>query len=264
MPSINSNFDWVDTPNATERAFTITAKEGVNDMIPDFYNNVVLWSDCPQWIKKAEAIPETLQGYTLVNTAKAGYQTRLFTFGKTRTQQERDTPFQVTWVKRMNFWPTVLLKLWFEEGNLALSTNPADGNTLHTRSKSRDGAMYPTWFKTSRFLSERPWPRTMHKSPTPITDSINWSFDGSTGSFPECLHPDCRFPRFQTSGNVIYGAGTAEVEIGSDLMAQEFPATSMTDWEVYPVEDTVQNINGFWFRELVEAYPPIDDRENIS
>lgn len=264
MPSINTNFDWVDTPNPAERAFSITAKEGVSDMIPDFLSNAVLWRDCPAWIKNAESIPESLQGYTLVHALKADYQKRTFIFGRTRTDQERNTPFQVSWVKRMQFWPTVLLKLWFEQGNLSLSSKQSDGSVVHVRSKVRDGATYPTWFKTSRFLSERPWPRNMHRSPTPITDTVNWSFDGSTGNIPECLHPGCRFPRIQSSGKVLFGAGTPEVEIGSDAMAQEFPATPMTDWEVYPVEDTPQNINGFWFRELVEAFPPIDDREHSS
>ncbi len=262
MPSINTNFDWVDTPNPAERAFSITAKEGPQDELPDFNAGVVYWSDCPKWIKSAEAVPLSLQGYTLVNAMKADYQKRSFIFGKTRTDLERNTPFQVSWVKRMQFWPTVLLKLWFEQGNLSLSSTPADGSVVHTRRKTRDGAMYPTWFKTSRFLSERPWPRSSNKSPTPITDTIHWSFDGSAGSIPECLHPGCRFPRFQSSGKVLFGAGTPEVEIGGDAMAQEFPATPMTDWEVYPVEDTTQNIGGFWFRELVEAYPPIDDREH--
>lgn len=262
MPSINSNFDWVDTPNPAERAFSITAKEGPHDELPDFNASPVYWSDCPKWIKTAETVPPSLQGYTLVNAMKADYQKRSFIFGRTRTDSERNTPFQVSWVKRMQFWPTVLLKLWFEQGNLPLSSTPADGKVLHMRSKSRDGAMYPTWFKTSRFLSERPWPRNMHRSPTPITDTIRWSFDGNQGDFPECLHPGCRFPRFQSSGKVLFDAGTPDIEIGGDLMAQVYPPTPMTDWEVYPVEDTAQNIGGFWFRELVEAYPPIDDREH--
>jgi hypothetical protein len=262
MPSINTNFDWVDTPNPAERGFAIIAKEGPQDELPDFNTSAIYWSDCPQWIKAAETVPTALQGYTLLHSEKADYQKRRFVFGKTRTDLERNTPFQVSWVKRMQFWPTVLIKLWFEQGNLALTSKAADGNVVHVRSKSRDGALYPTWFKTSRFLSERPWPRSTHRSPTPITDSISWSFDGSSGSFPECLHPSCRFPRFQSSGKVLYDTGTEATEIGGDLVAQEFPATPMTDWEVYPVEDTPQNISGYWFRELVEAYPPIDDREN--
>lgn len=267
MPSINSNFDWVDTPNPTERAFSITAKEGVSDMIPDFLNHVVLWSDCPEWIKRAEAIPESLQGYTLVHCMKADYQKRTFIFGKTRTAAERKIPFHVEWELRPKDWPTVLYKLWFEEGNLPITAVDADGKIqtakrLHDRSKFRRGAVYPTWHKISRFLAERPFAKT--NSPAPITDSINYSFDGISGGFPDCLHPDCRFPQVQSSGKVVFGAGTTGVEIGGDLVAQEYPATNMTDWEKHVIEDSRYQVTGMYFRQLVEAYPPIDDRENLG
>lgn len=269
MPSINSNFDWVDTPKPTERAFAITAKEGVSDVIPDFLNTTVLWSTCPKWIKSAETIPLSLQGYRLIHAAKSGYQKRTFYFGYVRTALERKTAFKTRWVKRMHSWPTVLLKLWFEEGRLPLSGVDSDGNIssakrVHQRAKFRPGNMYPTWFKIRHFLSETPFPRKGSQS-VPMTDSIQWSFDGNSGSFPECQHPGARFPAYQTSGNVIFGAGTPSVEIGSDLVAQEFPPTPMPDWGKYVVEDTRNEVMGTMeHRILVEAYPPIDDRESKS
>ncbi len=267
MPSINSNFDWVDTPNPTERAFTITAKEGVSDMIPDFYNNVVLWSDCPQWIKKAEAIPESLQGYTLVNAAKADYQKRTFTFGKTRTPEERNRPYHVEWELRPKEWPTVLYKLWFEEGSIPKSGVDAKGGILTVpslleRSKFRRAGVYPTWHRISRYLAERPFAKVQHIAP--ITDTIKYSFEGIDGGFPDCLHPDCRFPQIQNSTKVLFGAGTTGVEIGGDVVAQFYPATNMTDWEKHVIEDSRYPVGGMYFRQLVEAYPPIDDRENVG
>lgn len=267
MPSINCNFDWVDTPNPTERAFTITAKEGVSDMIPDFLNNVVLWSDCPAWIKNAETIPESLQGYTLVNAAKADYQKRVFTFGKTRTPEERARPYHVEWELRPKDWPTVLYKLWFEEGKIPISGTDSRGNIQSTpslleRSKFRRGAVYPTWHKISRFLAERPFARTQHL--TPITDTIKYAFDGINGIYADCLHPDCSFPQIQGSSKVVFGAGTTSVEIGGDLVAQSYPATNMTDWEKHVIEDSRYPVTGMYFRQLVEAYPPIDDREILG
>ncbi len=268
MPSINANFDWVDTPNPTERAFSITAKEGVHDMIPDFLNHVVLWADCPQWIKKAEAIPESLQGYTLVNAMKADYQKRTFIFGKTRTPEERSKPYHVEWELRPKDWPTVLYKLWFEEGQIPLSGTDGEGKFLSTkslleRSKFRRAGVYPTWHKISRFLAERPFAKVQHL--TPITDTIQYSFDGLNGGFPDCLHPDCRFPQVQgSSSRVVFGAGTPGVEIGGDIVAQFYPATNMTDWEKHVIEDSRYPVSGMYFRQLVEAYPPIDDRENLG
>jgi hypothetical protein len=267
MAIIDQNFDWVDTPNPAERCFSITAKEDANSEIPDFLNTVVLWSDCPQWIKRAETVPPALQGYTLVHALKAGYQQRTFIFGRTRTTAERGKPYLIEWVQRPKDWPTVLHKLWFEEGNLALNASDAGGNLqtakrVHARSKYRPAAIYPTWHKISHFLAERPFVKT--RSVTPITDSIDYSFDGINGNFRECLHPACRFPQFQTSGKVVFGAGTTTVEIGGDIVAQEYPATNMTDWEKHAVEDNRYQVSGMYYRQLVEAYPPIDDREILG
>lgn len=269
MPSLNANFDWVDTPNPAERGFSIIAKESPSDVLPDFLNQTVLWNNCPTWIKRAEPVPAALRGYTLVHCEKVGFQLRRFVFGKTRTDEERNTAFQEVWIKRPYEWPTVLIKLWFEKGSLPLASQRADGSIVdaartHPRMKIRPGRMYPTWFRTRRFLSERPWPRRVSRSPTPITDSVSWSFDGCDGHLPEILHPGCRFPQYQTSGQTVFGAGTPEVEIGGDIVAQEFPPTPMIDWERYSVEDTAQSVGGFHLRELVEAYPPVDDRETTS
>ncbi len=270
MPSLNANFDWVDTPNPTERAFAIVAQEGPADAVPDFLSAPVTWEDCPAWVRRAEAVPAALRGHTLVHCEKAGFQKRRFIFGRTRTEAERETAFKTEWVKRPHAWPLVLLKLWFEEGNLPLSALGGDGSIQtaarpHERSKYRRGGVYPTWFKVRHLLGERPYRKG--RSITPITDSINYSFDGLTGSFQDCLHPGCRFPQYQTSGRVVFGAGTPGVEVGGDIVAQEFPPTNMTDWEKHVVEDTTMPVFGdrstMYYRRVVEAIPPIDDRENM-
>lgn len=266
-----SNFDWFDTPNPTERGFFIDAGESDQECpIPDFLNTTVLFSSCPDWITHGARVIPALQGYRLIHAEKSGKLQRRFYFGRTRTATERDEAFKTRWVKRMWHWDTVLLKLWFEEGSLPLTAVDADGeiqtaNRVHERSKYRQGKMYPTWFRIRHFLSEQPFPRK--RQVTPITDSIHWSFDGHRGSFPECLHPGARFPSYQTSGNVIFGAGTPSVEIGSDIVAQEYPPTSMQDWEKYPIEDDRREVIAGGLMEhriLVEAIPPIDDRENLG
>lgn len=270
MPSLGANFDWVDTPNPTERAFAIVAKEGPSDGVPDFLAGPVLWRECPGWIRRAESIPEALRGHTLVHCEKAGYQKRRFIFGRTRTEEERATAFKTEWVKRPKDWPMVLMKLWFEEGNLPLTAVDASGAFQsaaqpHERSKFRRGGVYPTWHKIRHFLSERPFRRT--NSIVPITDSISYSFDGLSGSFPDCLHPGCRFPQYQTSGRVVFGAGTVATEVGGDVVAQEFPPTNMTDWEKHVIEDTPMPVFGdrstMYYRRVVEVIPPVDDRENV-
>lgn len=152
MPSLGANFDWVDTPNPVERAYAIVAQEGPGDAVPDYLTAPVLWRECPAWIKRAETVPKALQDYTLVHCEKAGYQKRRFIFGRTRTEEERATAFKTEWVKRPKDWPTVLLKLWFEEGNLPLTSMGAGGAIVsaaraHERSRYRRAGVYPTWFR---------------------------------------------------------------------------------------------------------------------
>lgn len=269
MPSLGANFDWVDTPNPTERAFAIVAKESAADMVPDYLTAPVLWTECPGWIRRAEAVPKALQGHTLVHCEKAGYQKRRFIFGRTRSEEERATAFKTEWVKRPKDWPTVLLKLWFEEGNLPLTAVGADGAVQsaarpHERSRFRRGGVYPTWFKIRHFLSERPFKKG--RSITPVTDSIHYSFDGISGKFENCLHPGCTFRQYQTSGRVIFGVGTTATEVGSDMVVQEYPPTNMQDWEKHVVEDTPTPVFGdrstMYYRRVVEVIPPVDDREN--
>jgi len=269
MPGPQSNFDWIDTPNPTERAFGIVAKESVNDVTPDFLNSVITWAGCPDWVKRAEAVPPSLQGYTLVHCAKAGFQQRQFIFAKTRTEEERATAFKTRWVKRMHSWPTVLLKLWAQKGSLPLSSVDSKGGVkttdrLHERTRYRNGGMFPTWFRIRHYLSERPFPRQSSQR-VPITDSVHWSFDGFSGSFPDCLHPGVTVPNSENMGGTLFGFGTPSVEIGGDLVKQFFPPTLMQDWERYVLEDTRNEVFGTMeHRVLVECYPPIDDRENLG
>lgn len=264
MPA-TSTFDWIDTPKPTERAFKITAKEDPSDQIPDFINQRITWATCPGWIKKAETVPVSLQGYTLVHAAKAGFQTRNFFFAKTRTTAERRTPFETTWVTRPFPWPTVLLKLWAEEGVIPVSALAADGEIQSVggtlfRDRHRPGGSYPTLFRIQHFLSERPFPKKRHL--TPIPDSISWEWDGVRGSFPSCLHPGVVVTNQYTTGNVVFGFGTPTKEIGGDLVSQEYPPTDMEDWESHVIEDTRNNVLGtLQHRIVVKAYPPIDDRE---
>lgn len=266
MPSQGTTLDWLDTPNPSEQAFTFTAKQDIGDVVPNFMSAPVLWTACPSWVKKAETIPLSLQGYTLVDSQKAGFQLRRFVFAKTRDEKERGTAFKTRWVKRMHSWPTVLLKLWGEKARLPLSTIDATGaiknaDDILVRSRYRPGGMFPTWFRVREFFSEKPFPRSTRQE-VPILDSINWQFDGQRGGFPECLHPGVTIPNDSTTGQVVFGFGTEASDIGSDIVMQEHPPTNMTDWQEYVIEDTRRPVFGTAeHRIIVEAYPPFLNRE---
>lgn len=266
-----TNFDWFDTPSPTERGFMIEAGEQAQDCaIPDFMNSTVLFSDCPDWITREAQVIPALQGYRLIHAEKAGVLRRRFYFGRVRTEDERDTPFRQRWIKRMWSWPTVLLKLWAEKGSIPITALDAAGNLRSTdslleRVRYRKGDTYPTLFRISEYLAEAGFGDMGARQIVPVTDSIHWSFDGFSGSFPECLHPGVTVPNNLTTGQVLFGFGTPLKGIGSDIVRQDYPPTNMQDWETYPIEDDRKVVLGLMeHRVLVEALPPIDDRENQS
>lgn len=270
------DFDFFDLPDPTQRGFVIVADEKVLDCpLPNWTGDTpLLYSDIAasaayKWIVHGCTVQTELQNYRLIHSAKAGKMQRSFYFAPTRTDEERETHFgKERWIKRMWSWPTVLLKLWFEKGLLPLTAVTADGDIatadrVHDRMKLRPGNQYPTWFRIRRFWSDEPFAKNEQQI-LPVTDSIAWSFDGSRGSLPEVLHSGCRFPSFQTSGEIIPGAGTINTDAVGELVAQEYPPTPMTDWEPYVLEDDRKEvIPGGLLEEriLVEAFPPIDDRE---
>lgn len=265
---MNTNFDWFDTPNPTERGFVITATESDRDCdIPNFLNEEVLFSQCPGWITREARVIETLAGYRLIHAAKADRLKRNFYFARVRTDVERAAHFYESWVKRPFSWPTVLLKLWAEEGRIPLSAVDANGNIISeasklVRSRYKPGGMYPTWFRIRHYLSEKPFPRSQSQR-IPITDAIHWEFDGMRGGFPECLHPGVTIPNDSTTGAVVFGFGTPSVQIGGDIVQQAYPPTNFTDWpDRYVLEDDRRPVIGMLMehRVKVEVFAPTDFR----
>jgi hypothetical protein len=262
MPSLAPpRFEWHDLPCTAynkNRAFAIyTPKiETMQDIVlPDLG---VTWTGSPDYVKKVERVRSGLKDWKLRYHAKAG-QGRMWYYGYPQSEDERFTPFRQWPVRRMHYWPTVLLKLWFE-----VYTDSNDGEHLLDHAKFRDGDTYPTTFIIRQFLSDEPWPKERFSRIMPITDSVRWNFLSNQGSFPECLHPRCEFPSFRTPGEVLFNAGTVGDNldaIAEELESQVFPATPMTDWEKYAVEITTQQVLGQWFYEEIIALPPIDDRE---
>ena len=204
MPSIAPpRFEWHDlpsTPHDKNRSFAIYTPQielQQDIVLPDL---AVTWAESPKYVRDVERVKESLQGYKLRHHEKAG-QGRLFYYGKVLTEEERGTPFLEWPVRRMHFWPTVLLKLWFEQTNAVPLSGPnADGSIATTprlldRAKYRDGDSYPTTFIIRQYLSDEPWPSSRFKTILPMTDSVRWNFLSNQGSFPECLHPKCTFHR---------------------------------------------------------------------
>ena len=271
-----SNFDWWDTPDPTERGFVIEAGEpqpqALEDcQLPSFINNVVTWADCPNWVKHAATVPTNLQGYRLIHAQKAGLMKRHFFFARIRTDEERITPIApASWKKQPFRWDTVLKRLWAQESQMPLSGADAEGNfqsieQWQTKVRLKPGGVYPTWFRTRYFLSEKPWGKASEQV-VPVTDSIHWDLDGLVGGIPNVLHPGVVIENTNTSGRVKEGFGTVDQDHGSELVLSEYPPTPMTDWVDYVVQDDRQKVVGqlMELRIVVDVFPPDEVRQLLT
>jgi len=261
MASIDTpKFQWHDlpcTPYNGNRIFSIFTPESENKQeltLPPLY---VTWADSPPWIRTVERVNPPLQDYVLYMHQKAG-NGRLFFYGKALTEKERQTPYRTTYERRMQFWPTVLLKLWFD-----VITDDAGNESYRDHSKFRDGQTYPTVFQINYYQSDIQWTKERFSRLFPLTETVRWNFSSDQGSFPESLHPRVVFPAStqEPTRRQLFGVGTSGVSIGNDYIEEVYAATPMEDWEKYAVEITKQDTLGQYDYTEVIALPPIDDRE---
>lgn len=248
-------FDWIDTPNPTVRGFTITAKEDITDTIPDFLDTTVLWSDCPKWIKNAEVVPPSLQGYRLINSAKAGFQMRRFIFAPNLTREAAQTPFRSYYETEPSmFWP----KVWLSMKNY----RSVDSDRINIRSQYRDAYQGPTRVLIEEFYSPTPFeiPLYLPMVDGAVNEEIGVGITVGSGtywwSFGSFVLDSCLHPTFAITVPIDPGifAGAIEYTTASTSAA----GTYYADWpETLVIDDRQREVVGGWVRRRVTALRPM-------
>lgn len=268
MPSIAPpKFEWHDlpcTPYNGNRVFAIYTEDTEylqNNMVPNIGPDAtpITWLQSPDYVRAVETVKIELRSWILRMHQKAGTG-RLWFYSRELTEQERRTPYYVEHVRRQLFWPTVLIKQWFE----AVKDESGAITTVRPHSKHRDGQTYPTTIEIRHYQADVPWKKARVTRAFPLTETVPYNLYGVEGSFPECLHPVMNYPATQgePTREVLFGAGTTEVEVGGDFVNEHYDATPMQDWEKYPLEITKSDVLGQYDYTEVMAIPPIDDRES--
>ncbi len=268
MPSIAPPlFEWHDlpsTPYTGDRVFAIfTPKSELNPnyTVPLVGQGVanITWQQSPDYVRTVQEIKGSYRNWVLRMHQKAG-DGRLWFYGRELSETERTTPYLIETECRMVFWPTVLLKLWIEQ------TGESPNITYRDHSKYRDGNTYPTTVRIKHYLTDVQWGKGRFSRVYPLTGSIRANYPSLQVSFPECLHPEVNFPAVQDEPTraVVFGAGTADTEVGSDYVKEHFDATPMTDWGRYDAEIVKSQVMGHYAYDVTEMQPPIDDREEMA
>ena len=252
-----STFDWIDTPNPTVRGYTITAKEDIGATIPDFLGATVLWSDCPKWIKQAESVPTSLQGYRLIYSAKAGFQQRRFIFAPNLTREAAQTPYRSYYETEPSmYWPKVFLSL--------KAYRNIENDKFVIRTRYKDSYQGPTRVLIEEFYSPFPFEIPLYEPMMErgVNEDIGVSIATMSGTYrisfgtfdlDSCLHPLINISVFIdpaiTWNSIIYDHAS---------LIEPEPATNYTDWpDELVIDDRQREVLGGWKRRRVTALRPM-------
>jgi len=260
-----SNFDLIATPDPVE--FTLRTR------VPDEMINTTL-SLSPSgkleryltyakfsWAVRRERVQEFGDYvYTYCEQADAGH--KYFYFARARTDEERNTPFEVFDSTRQYAWPPVLEDLYFVSSTFpqstATSTDAVQTATRYfARRKYRPSVSVDSKIKVQQYLSEKPWAPQALVHPQPIPTEVDGSYLGLSVNFPKCLHPRIVLPELVPGAQIVFNAGAVNVTRSGTPKGQVFPATNFEDWRPFVIEDVVQPQKGLWLREKVTIYPPV-------
>jgi len=206
--------------------------------------------------------------YVYLKCDKADADHMNFYFGKAKTPEQRNTPFQQFEDTRQYTWPAVLLDLYLVQSSVNQYINTGSSSTevprIFPRYHYKPGVAYNSNVLVKQFLAEVPWKRSDLTHAQPVPTDINGSYIGAPNiNFPRCLHPTVKFPELVPGAQVISGAGVIDSPLGRNPMYQIFPATNFIDWQPFIIEDRQQPVNGLFLREMIQIFPPPPPRKVI-
>lgn len=254
---MNPSFDFLDTPDPTKRGFFVIAKEdNLADAIPDFLNSVVLWSDCPAWVKRSFEVRGEFQSYRLIHTEKAGPQLRRFVFAPPLTREAAQTPYRSYYETEPSmFWPAVWLSSRFFRN--------FDDDNYNVRSQYRPAYQGPTRVLIEEFYSPVPFeiPLYVPLSDGAVNEDIGVSISSSGGveywlSFGRFVLEPCLHPAFNIAVPI-----TPSITVGIVVYTTAYANAEGTHYEDWPdslvIDDRQNQVLGGWVRRRVTALRPM-------
>ena len=212
------------------------------------------------WAVNQERVADGFANYVYLKCEKSSADYVTFFFGKSRTADERNTPFAVYRDNRQYTWPSVLEDLYIVSSTVAQYINNGTSVTSTPRYipkyRFRPAVSYNSRIIVRQYLSEVPWPDGALEHEQPVPTDINADFIGLNINFERCLHDTARFRELVPGAQIVYGAGIINPPLDRSLNGQIFPATNFTDWADFYIEDRQQQVNGLWLRESVQIFPP--------
>lgn len=259
-----SDFQLVPTPNPLEFQVAVTVPDRIiNDRLalqPDgpYLKEYTPYNEFP-WIATPPRVEE-FGSYRYVFSEKAGADATRFFFARTRTDEEKNTPFKEWTSTRHYVWPAVLLDFYIIRSSFTINTyNGTDTESAPRympRYRYQPSTPHDSRIRIRQYLSDTPWPANRLVHPQPVATDIDGSYLGVSMRFPRCLHRRVTFPELVPGASIVLGAGMEGSDRSGTPREQIFPATNFSDWVRFDIEDVVQPTRGLFLRERVTIYPP--------
>lgn len=193
-------------------------------------------------------------------------------FVKSKTSQERDTPF-ITYAKvEPHEWSSVLKWIKFEqETNFPLSQNYIGGTQQGLVTVPRwlvqyafiQGMRLNTYIKVREFLSDLPYSQWSVLSDEPQPTAVTWDLIGSHGNTGPCLHREENVPGQGDASGVRVVLTDGSIQGGTNVQrGQKFYRTNHLTWQDYVV-NTVVRVDGQYHRTEETFIAPPEPRASI-
>lgn len=262
----------VASPNPAETVLMVKINPGLMDAGDGKPINT-RYRDCPKTLIDPSKVTRGYGDYVLIDV-KNGDNAIYWFFGKTRTDEERATPYLDYTEKRPDVpWPNVLKWVEFgEDYGFPLSQETIDSRNRRTLVIAGRPVIRYTWLpamslttkvRVRKFLSERPFPDHELVSDEPIPTDVSFDYIGKDGGFPKCLHDDIRVPGTQNDYRALSSAGTPERFNNTADNSQFFPKTNHKDWQTYVV-NTSRRMEGLGLYERTEETFFVPNRPKLS
>lgn len=256
MPSSHTTLP---TPSPRERSLLVTVEESVFAANPDILPaQGTRYADCPKALFSRD-YNKKFDDY--VYTGQQGAYGILFV--KSKTQEQRNTPFETDEITEEVDWLAVINWITFEPNYGAPRTQSTVDSTggpatiliprWVVRRSYVHGQQLITRVIVRRYLSEVPWPPSMVESDEPMGTEIQWDLEGNSGTTGRCLHPEKTVPGQGSAYAVVGESGNREATMGSDNRSQYVPKTNHTRWQDFITND-VQRVEPRQFLREEKTY----------
>lgn len=274
VPIQDRIWEPLSTPSAADTAFRLHVAKDTWDMDTVLVEGVTTYEGLTLRVNKP--MVNKVGSYVFVDKQEADTPGWFaLYFARRKTAKERNTPIDRP-VEEMKSpvipWPPVL------EGNMRprkdehfrvgapyiVSGYTTRGTITAPRRwmefRLRPGHSGPCKHRTSRYLSEVPWPEgEIGLGQSPQAREIRWNWHTEAGTTGPCLHKKQTIPGFMDTYLVLKeGTGVSTLS-GPVIPAQVYEATNMEDWTKYEIV-TIDKVQGQYLKTVVEVFPPPLDK----